>query len=218
MRSTSSTLTQTVCLVAMLVALVGDSTAVLGLFDHQIAWAVAVHVGSSLIWLAARLAGQKGRTRTITSFLSTEAGAEFCVTLILFPGLGMLSAAASLASNFVFAAETRSERDKDKGVSAMSDILASVESVLAEPFDPMADLAVQPLVARLANATSAEKRAAIDLICRCPHPQGMEIVRSLLADADPDMRALAALAVNKLAARTRVFALKNERAHEALDS
>src|SRR5258706_5836596 len=115
MRPTSSTLTQTVCLVAMLVALVGDSTAVLGLFDHQIAWAVAVHVGSSLIWLAARLAGQEGHTRTLAGFLSTEAGAEFIVTLILFPGLGMLSAAAALASNFLFATETRSGHEIDKG-------------------------------------------------------------------------------------------------------
>ena len=201
----------------MTIALVSDSVSAAVLFDGHIVLGIIIHLGAALIWLAARVATNPLRSDTLIAFLSTEIGAEFCVILCLFPGLGMISAAAGIASNFLFGPEPRTKHDPQDGEVIVNSLITNIINELTETFDPMVELRIQPLADKLANATGKEKRAAIDLICRRPHPHGMRIARQLLADSDPDVRALAAVAIDKLATYQREAEGEN-RVQEALDS
>lgn len=192
-------------------AMAVDVAAAWAIINHQLMEGLLTHAAATLLWLAARqrLDGAASSRASLTRLFGSEAGTEWCIALCLFPVLGMFSQSIALLTNGLFAPPIRAEDAATSGDEPMSDILEMVHHELLQPFDPNAEAALLPLAIRIARANSSEKRAAIDLICRCPHPHGMELVRLLLEDPDPDIRALAALAIDRLG---------HERTQEMMDS
>jgi tetratricopeptide (TPR) repeat protein len=79
--------------------------------------------------------------------------------------------------------------------------LTLIQTVTETPAQVLTDAKIQPISEVLYTADSMMKRAALSLICREPSPQSASLARHLLADPDPDVRALAAVAVSLLESR-----------------
>ncbi|MBA2286927.1 MAG: HEAT repeat domain-containing protein [Ktedonobacteraceae bacterium] len=103
-----------------------------------------------------------------------------------FPGFGALSysialfAARFLAQNQGAAPETL-------------EMLSSLHTV-----SPALDLEIQPLIDVLAASDPDMKRAAVAVLSRQINPEGIQLLRQLLADVEPDIRSDASIALTRL--------------------
>lgn len=195
----------------IVVAMLGDSAAAWAILSHQVAPGILVHGIAALLWLVTQgwFFGTHSNRESLSQLLASEAGSGSCIVLCLFPVLGMFTESIAIAINDLFGPPVRHKITTMREDDPMMDILEIVNRDLVQPFDPRDAITVEPLAVRFKTATALEKRAAIDLICQCHQPRGLELVRQLLSDSDPDIRALAALAVDRLG---------QDRAEETLDS
>ncbi|HET7142953.1 MAG TPA: hypothetical protein VFI68_02935 [Anaerolineales bacterium] len=159
---------------------IGDLIAGLAILNHQLEFGMSMHVIAGLIWVMGLMIVDKHHAVPAAVFGS-----------ILFPGTGTFG--WTLASGIASFSQGRKKTMNDKE-GAQVDLLSDIRGAIEMPLETQ----IRPIVEVLYTSDLKIKRAALDLICREPSPQGMTLARRFLADSDPDVRALAAVAVSRL--------------------
>ncbi|MPZ14505.1 MAG: hypothetical protein GEU73_08795 [Chloroflexi bacterium] len=112
--------------------------------------------------------------------------------LFLFPGLGPAACGLAFTISWVLRWNRRRRADALEELDVPIAPLRASRAVNA-----LRALEIQPLVDVLHGPDLQAKRAAIDLLCSWPSLGG-GLLRSTLADPDPDVRSLAAVALTRL--------------------
>lgn len=193
------------------------------ILKREALWGIALHLPALMVWIVGiRILGrQPDRTLTMESTQgeSTQGPAEnrtprhlieprntldaqtkiaLILGLFLFPGLGPLGySLAHGLGRFVGRQRLQETTDDEHGGAHPS---PKAGRVIDLPINPLVELEIRPLIEVLQKTDIGMKRATLELLCRHPGPQTMSLARTLLADPDPDVRALAAVAVSSLTA------------------
>ena len=119
--------------------------------------------------------------------------AALLLGLLVFPGLGSLSCTVAFGLAAVMGGSAARSGDQARQPAPERPTL-----VVDRLPDPLLDLDVQPLVDVLRGGDPALRRAAVAALGRQAEPAGVQQLRHLLTDPDPDVRNEAALALFRL--------------------
>lgn len=202
------------------VGIAGDVIAGLAMLQHQVLQGMTLHLSATLLWIVGvvilgvrRPAGTdvveqnqsllgKLATRCLINPADAHSGqitATFALGLILFPGLGPLG--CTLAFGLAdFLGRPKPMTANRQTEPAASDLLLEIGRVVKSTAEPRGEVDIQPLVEVLAKPDCNMKRRALEMICREPGSRAMSMARHVLTDPDPDIRALAAVAVGRMEA------------------
>lgn len=198
----------------ILVGVAGDALAGVAILQGGTLVGLGLHLPAALIWIAGMVLlrsrrGSPRRPATPPSDLSVEEdptdpladrsvpnSLALLLGLVLFPGLGLTAFTLALATSPLFrrslitAAGVPDEPETDDArLQSWSDG-ARMRDGLGAGSGPLTEL--------LGSSDRDAKHLALQRIVREPGSRSISLARRLLADPDPDVRALAALAVSRL--------------------
>src|SRR5258706_1722327 len=165
------------------IGLVGDIIAGFIILNYRLELGLIIHGIATLIWVM-------GYMIVDSAYIKLAAA----LGLFLFPGVGTFG--WTLASGIAHLSAKRKKETEDEE-EILTDLSSDIRSAIETPLETL----IQPIVEVIQISDSKIKRAALDLICREPSPQAAVFARRFLADPDPDVRALAAVAISRLELR-----------------
>ena len=151
--------------------------------DHHLSFGLLAHLVSVLTWAIGLLLLDRP-----DALLSTMLGS------LLFPGIGISTWLLAGAISNIFRNKNRATDEEDEN---QVDLTAEIHTAIEMPFET----SLRPIVEVLKVSDSRTKRAALDLICREAPLNSLSLARGFLSDPEPDVRALAAVALSHLESR-----------------
>jgi hypothetical protein len=200
MRLKSNVYTQAIGLLLIIAGALGDIAAGLALLEHHTWPGLALHVPSALVWVAGFVLLGRDRGAGPGSGVGRgEPIVAILLGLVLFPGLGTVGGLLALGAARLVGRPRPFEREAPDGAGAR-DPGPAIDFDSSLPLHPLVELETQPLAEALRKPHTQVKCAMLELICREPGPRAITLARSMLAEPDPEVRALAAVAVSRLEA------------------
>ncbi len=146
-----------------------------------------LHVPMTLFWVAGinLMDAPNGQAMRVGRMrIHTLSIAALLLSWCTFPGFGALSYSIALFT----------ARFLDLGATP------EAPEMIRSPHElsPILDLEVQPLINVLAASDPEMKRAAVAVLSRQMNPGGIQLLRQLLADGEPDIRSDASIALTHL--------------------
>jgi hypothetical protein len=176
----------------IVVGITVDVVAGIAILGNYVVEGFALHLAALLIWTVGLTC--PGRPSSLRDGRFTVA---IVLGALLFPGLGTLGYAFGFGLAQFLGRHRQQATIFEEESFLSSDRLTEIHATVTAPH-PLVEMETQPLEEILAKPDLDAKRAALNLICREPGARALSLARTLLADPDSDVRALAAVAVSRL--------------------